>query len=88
MAVGPFALFCPSSVLKNSLLSSGPGWPSHRVILVKVQYLFVTPSYFRSDRLAQILSLIPVLILLVYFLVSIDLVYNGVLTRLVWKESN
>ena len=32
--------------------------------------------YFRSDRFVQLLSLIPILILFLYLLVSIDLVYT------------
>ena len=50
---------------------------THRVISDKVHRLFVTLSYFRPDRFVQLLSLIPILILLLYLLVSIDLVYTG-----------
>ena len=48
-----------------------------RVISDKVHRLLVTLSYFRPDRFVQLLSLIPILILLLYLLVSIDLVYTG-----------
>ena len=52
---------------------------AHRVISDKVHRLLVTLSYFRSDRFVQLLSLIPILILLLYLVVSIDLVYTGLL---------
>ena len=47
-----------------------------RVISDKVHRLLVTLSYFQPDRFMQLLSLIPILILLLYLLVSIDLVYT------------
>ena len=47
--------------------------PIHRVISEKVNRLIVTLSYFRPDRFVQLLSLIPILILLLYLLVSISL---------------
>ena len=50
---------------------------THRVISDKVHNLLVTLSYFRPDRFVQLLSLMPILILLLYLLVSIDLVYTG-----------
>ena len=50
---------------------------THRVISDKVHRLLVTLSYFRPDRFVQLLSLIPILILLLNLLVSIDLVYTG-----------
>ena len=50
---------------------------THRVISDEVHRLLVTLSYFRPDRFVQLLSLIPILILLLYLLVSIDLVYTG-----------
>ena len=50
---------------------------THRVISDKVHRLLVTLSYFRPARFVQLLSLIPILILLLYLLVSIDLVYTG-----------
>ena len=50
---------------------------THRVISDKVHRLLVTLSCFRSDRFGQLLSLIPILILLLYLLVSIDPVYTG-----------
>ena len=53
------------------------GYCTHRVISDKVHRLLVTLSYFRPDRFVQLLSLIPILILLLYLLVSIDLVYTG-----------
>ena len=53
------------------------GYCTPRVISDEVHRLLVTLSYFRPDRLAQLLCLIPILILLLYLLVSIDLVYTG-----------
>ena len=50
---------------------------THRVISDKVNRLLVTLSYFRPDKFVQLLSLIPILILLFYLIVSIDLVYTG-----------
>ena len=50
---------------------------THRVISDKVHRLLVTLSYFRADRFVQLLSLKPILILLLYLLVSIDLVFTG-----------
>ena len=58
-------------------LSPGGGF-THRVISDKVHRLFVTLSSFRPDSFVQLLSLITILILLFYLLVSIDLVYTGV----------
>ena len=55
-------------------------WPlvcTRRVILDKVHPLFVTLSCFRPNRFVQLLCLIPILILLLYPIVSIDLVYTG-----------
>ena len=48
----------------------GPMWLTHRVISNRVHRLLVTLSYFRPDRFVQLLSLIPILILLLYLLVS------------------
>ena len=48
----------------------GPSWLTHRVISDRVHRLLVTLSYFRPDRFVQLLSLIPILILLLYYLVS------------------
>ena len=45
-------------------------WLTHRVISDRVHRLLVTLSYFRPDRFVQLLSLIPILILLLFFLVS------------------
>ena len=53
-------------------------WLTHRVISDRVHRLLVTLSYFRPDRFVQLLSLIPILILLLYYLVS------GCLTRVFW----
>ena len=47
-----------------------PMWLTHRVISDRVNCLLVTLSYFRPDRFVQLLSLIPILILLLYLLVS------------------
>ena len=52
---------------------------THRVVSDRVHRLLVMLSYFRSDRFVQLLSLIPILILLLYLLVSIDLEYTGLL---------
>ena len=43
---------------------------THRVISDRVNRLLVTLSYFRPDRVVQLFSLIPILILLLYLLVS------------------
>ena len=48
----------------------GPMGITHRVISDRVHRLLVTLSYFRPDRFVQLLSLIPILILLLYYLVS------------------
>ena len=48
----------------------GRGCITHRVISDRVHRLLVTLSYFRPDRFVQLLSLIPILILLLYYLVS------------------
>ena len=48
----------------------GPMDITHRVISDRVHRLLVTLSYFRPDRFVQLLSLIPILILLLYCLVS------------------
>ena len=48
----------------------GPMWLTHRVISDRVHRLLVTLSYFQPDRFVQLLSLIPILILLLYLLVS------------------
>ena len=45
-------------------------WLTHRVISDRVHRLLVTLSYFRPVRFVQLLSLIPILILLLYYLVS------------------
>ena len=51
---------------------------TQRVISDKVHRLLVMlESYFRPDRFVQLLCLIPILILLLYLIVSIDLVYTG-----------
>ena len=48
----------------------GPKCITHRVISDRVHRLLVTLSDFRPDRFVQLLSLIPILILLLYYLVS------------------
>ena len=53
------------------------GYYTHRVISDKVHLLLVTLSYFRPVRFLQLLTLIPISILLLYLLVSIDLLYIG-----------
>ena len=52
------------------LCELGPKCITHRVISDRVHRLLVTLSYFRPDRFVQLLSLIPILILLLYYLVS------------------
>ena len=61
------------------IIVSLDGVLTHRVISDRVHRLIVTLSYFRPDRFVQLLSLIPILILLLYLLVSIDLEYTGLL---------
>ena len=46
---------------------------THRVISDWVHRLLVTLSYFRPFRFVQLLSLIPTVILLLYWLVSFSL---------------
>ena len=70
------------------MIVSWDGGLTHRVISDKVHRLLVTRSYFRPDRFVQLLSLIPILILLLYILVSMDLVYNGFVTSWSLGESN
>ena len=50
---------------------------TYSVISDKAHRLFVTLSYFRPERFVQLLSLIPILILLLFLLVSVDIVYTG-----------
>ena len=47
-----------------------PMWLTHRVISDRVHRLLVTLPYFRPDRFVQLLSLIPILVLVLYLLVS------------------
>ena len=54
----------------SSAIELGPMGITHRVISDRVHRLLVTLSYFRPDRFVQLLSLIPILILLLYCLVS------------------
>ena len=54
----------------QNLIELGPKCITHRVISDRVHRLLVTLSYFRPDRFVQLLSLIPILILLLYYLVS------------------
>ena len=44
--------------------------------------MLVTLSYFQADRFVQLFSLIPIIIFLLYFLISIDLIYAGFFVRL------
>ena len=48
-------------------------------LIHKVHHLLATLSYFRPERFVQLLSQIPILILLLYVLVSIDLEYTGLI---------
>ena len=50
---------------------------THKIISDKVHRLLVTLSFFRPDRFVLLLCVIPILISLLYLLVSIDLVYTG-----------
>ena len=68
-------------------LGLSPRWLTHRVISDKVHRLFVMLSYFRRNRFVQLLSLIPILILLLYIIVSIDLVYTGICELDIWNCS-
>ena len=68
------------------LVCLSPVWLSRRVISDKVHRLFVTLSYFGPDRFVHLLSLIPILILLLYLLVSIDLAYTGIIAGLRIKK--
>ena len=54
-------------------MSLSHGWTSHREISDKVHHLFCRAICFQPDRFVQLLSLIAVLFLLLYFLFSIDL---------------
>ena len=67
-------------------MSFCPRLPSHRVFSDKIHHLLFTLSYFRPDRFVQLLSLIPILILLLYLIVSKDLVYNGISTGFCIEE--
>ena len=51
----------------------GPMWLTHRVISDRVHRLLVTLYYFRPDRFVQLLCLLPILVLLLYLLVSVCL---------------
>ena len=70
----PFSAFSSTTVNRNELCI---GNCTHRVVSDKVNRLLVTLSYFRPDRFVQLLSLLPILILFLNLLVSIDLVYTG-----------
>ena len=64
---------CEGNVLLNYVLVNC----THRVISDKVHRLLVTLSYFRPDRLVKLHSLKLILILLLYRLVSLNLVNTG-----------
>ena len=51
-------------------------WHTHRVF--SEHRLLVTLSFFWPDRIVQLLGLKLILILILYLLVSIDLVYTGI----------
>ena len=70
-------IFVPTFEENGIFIELCIGYCTHRVILDKVHRLLVTLFYFRPDRFVQLLSLIPILLLLLYLLVSIDLVYTG-----------
>ena len=76
-----FLMFCKSSstLAHVELLITAAATNCIRIAITsdKVHRLHVTLSYFRPDRFVQLLILIPILILLLYLLVSIDLVYIG-----------
>ena len=65
---------------------SWDGSLTHRVISDKVHRLLVTLSYFRPDRFVQLFSLKPILILLLYLLVSIDLEYTICYESVSWRK--
>ena len=71
-----------NKLIERGLVKLYPFGYTHRVISYKVHRLLVTLSYFRPDRFVQLLSLIPILILLIYLLVSIDLVYTNLILTL------
>ena len=63
--------------------------PSHRVISEdRVHSLFVTLYFCQPEVYVQLLSLILILILLFYILVSIGLVYFGLFASLNERKSN
>ena len=70
----PFSAFSATTVNRNELCID---YCTHRVISDKVHRLLLTLSYFRPDRFVQLLSLLPILILFLNLLVSIDLVHTG-----------
>ena len=87
--------FCKISLNKKTqcVLSLSQKKLSHRVISDEVHRLIVTLSDFRPDRFMQLLSLIPILFLLFYLLVSRDLSYTGNWGLDIWnllprKENN
>ena len=51
-------------------------WLTHRVISDRVHRLLVTLSFFRLDGSVQLLSLIPILILLLYLFNFISKVFR------------
>ena len=59
-------------------MSLCPGWLTHKKISDKVHRLFVMLPFFRPFRVVQFRKVIPLLTLLLYFLVSKDLVYTGI----------
>ena len=65
-----FLLFYTKNFIHNIITELRSSWVTHRVISDRVHRLLVTLSYFRPDRFVQLLSLIPILILLLYYLVS------------------
>ena len=52
-----------------------------------MRYIVCSSGYFRPDRFVQLLSLIPILILLLYLLVSIALVYTVICGLGLWNLS-
>ena len=67
-------------ILSNCFFQCSELWPlacTHGVISNRVHRLLVSLSHSRPERFVQFLYLTPFLVLLLYLLVSIDLVYTG-----------
>ena len=69
-------------------MNLSPGWFSHRIVSDRAYRLLVTLYFFRPDSFVQLLSLLPILILLVYILFSLNLVYTGIVAGFESIKSN